>query len=290
LRGSLRGYFPPIEPDSRKLERRKERYVFGGRNNLFPAGYPLLECAYNELYTSHIRRIADVVYMSLHAYLHETDSHLAKNFQQFFLDPCSGEFEPAVLSYAMHYPPLGNPEEFLNSDRTVTISDPHVDMTTFTILPKGTSGATKMFDKSGKVIPIYDSSIPCDAILVFVGKTLERLLEGISFKNKNGSFSFRAFRHTVRNTAEEVLKDRDVVGYFFNGNLNRRYITATNAEPFGSMFIDRRPLAMKQDEPLSGAELTVKDRQYLTEQLFFSDSSPNSASPPVTLKQFRRAN
>ena len=46
---------------------------------------------------------------------------------------------------------------------------------------------------------------------------------------------------------------------------------------------------MKRLEPLAGSELTVKDRQYLTERLFFSDS-PNAASPPVTLKQFRSVN
>ncbi len=287
--GFCRGYFSPLEPDSRKLERRKERYVFSDRSNLFPGNYPLLEHAYNKLYSRHIKRIADIVNTSLHAYLEETNSQWAKNFRRFFLDPHSGELEPSVLSYAMHYPPLENLEEFLNPDQTITISEPHVDMTTFTILPKGTSGATKMFDKAGEVIPIYDSSVPPDAILVFVGKTLEKLLEGIPFRNRNGSFPFMAFRHTVMNTPEEVMKGRDVVGYFFNGNLSRPYVTVANAEPFGSMFIDRRPLAMKQHEPLSGEELTVKDRQYLTEQLFFSDTSPNSASPPITLKQFRGA-
>jgi isopenicillin N synthase-like dioxygenase len=290
LYGSLRGYLPPLDPDSPKLERRKERFVFGNNNNLYPDNYPLLAHAYDEFYTSHIKRIADVVYASLNAYLEKTDSRWAKNFQQFLVDPYSGEFEPAVLSYAMHYPPLTNPEEFLNPDQTVTTSDPHVDMTTFTILPRGTSGATRMFDRSGRIIPIYDSSTPPNAILVFVGKTLERLLEGIPFRNKNGSFPFKAFRHTVRNTLQEVLKDRDVIGFFFNGHVGRRYITVASAEPFGSMFIDRRPLAMRQLEPLSGAELTVGDRQYLTEQLFFSDTSPNAASPPITLKQFRRVN
>ena len=285
--GLCRGYFPPLEQNSRKLERRKERYVFSDRGNLFPGNYPLLEHAYDKLYSRHIKRIADIVNTSLHAYLEETNSQWAKSFRQFFLDPYSGKLEPSVLSYAMHYPPLENFDEFLNPDQTITISEPHVDITTFTILPRGTSGATKMFDKAGEVIPIYDSSVPPDAILVFVGKTLEKLLEGIPFRNRNGSFPFMAFRHTVMNTPEEVMKGRDVVGYFFNGNLSRPYITAANAEPFGSMFIDRRPLAMKQHEPLSGDELTVKDRQYLTEQLFFSDTSPNSASPRITLKQFR---
>lgn len=147
-----------------------------------------------------------------------------------------------------------------------------------------------MFDECGRIVPIYDSSTPPDAILVFVGKTLERLLEGIPFRNENGSFAFKALRHTVRNTPEEVSRDRDVIGFFFNGNLSRRYIAVANGEPFGTMFIDRRPLAMKELEPLSGAELTVRDRQYLTEQLFFSDTSPNAASPPITLKQFRKVN
>jgi len=289
-RGLLRGYFPPLEPDSRALERRKERFVFGDKDNLFPRNYPLLEHAYNELYARHIKRIADVIYASVHAYLEQTDPQWAKNFKQFFLDPTSGDFEPGVLSYAMHYPPLTNPEEFLNPDHTVTISDPHVDMTTFTILPRGTSGATKMFDKSGKIVPIYDLSIPGDAILVFLGKTLEKLLEGIPFRNRNGAFPFKAFRHTVRNTPEEVLKDRDVVGYFFNGNPGRQYLTVARAEPFGSMFVDRRPVALRQLEPLSAAQITVKDRQYLTEKLFFSDTSPNSTSPPITLEQFRRVN
>jgi isopenicillin N synthase-like dioxygenase len=285
--GLLRGYFPPLEPDGRQLERRKERLVFGTRDNIFPAAHPLLKHTYNELYAKHIKRIADIVYMSLRAYLEETDSQCAKNFEQFCLDPFSGELEPSVLSYAMHYPPLKNPEEFLNPDQTVTISEPHVDMTTFTILPRGTTGSTKMFDESGKAIPIYDTSVPLNAILVFVGKTLERLLEGIPFRNKNGSFPFKAFRHTVRNSPEEVSKDRDVVGYFFNGNSNRRYLSVLDGEPFGSMFVDRRPSYMKELEPLSGAELTVRDRQYLTEKLFFSDTSPNSASPPITLKRFR---
>jgi hypothetical protein len=163
-------------------------------------------------------------------------------------------------------------------------------MTTFTILPRGTGGATKMFDRCGETIPIYDSSIPPDAILVFVGKTLEMLLEGIPYEGDNGLFPFRAFRHTVTNTPEEVLRDRDVVGYFFNGNVNSRYIAVASGEPFGSIFVDRRPSALKQLEPLSGTELTVKDRQYLTEKLFFSDTSPNAAAPPVTLEQFRRIN
>jgi hypothetical protein len=286
----LRGYFPPLEPDSRQLERRKERLVFGTQDNIFPAAHPLLKHTYHELYTNHIKRIADIVYTSLYAYLEETIARYAKNFEQFFLDPVSGELEPSVLSYAMHYPSLKNPEEFLNPDQTVTISDPHVDMTTFTILPRGTAGSTKMFDESGEIIPIYDSAVPPHAILVFVGKTLERLLEGVPFRNKNGSFPFKAFRHTVRNTPEEVLKDRDVVGYFFNGNPSRRYLAVVNGEPFGSMFVDRRPLSMKELEPLAGAELTVRDRQYLTEKLFFSDTSPNSASPPITLRRFRSVN
>ena len=288
--GFLRGHFPPLEPCGRSLERRKERYVFGNKNNLFPENRPLLKHAYDELFTRHIKLIGDIVYASLHAYLEETHSPWAQAFQQFFLDPHSGEVEPGVLSYAMHYPPLNNPEEFLNPDQTVTISDPHVDMTTFTILPRGTGGATRMFDETGRTISIYDSSIPPDAILVFLGKTLERLLEGIPFKDKTGCFPFRAFRHTVRNTPEEVSKDRDVVGYFFNGNPARKYTTVANAEPFGSMFVDRRPAALKQLEPLCGTELTVKDRQYLTERLFFSETSPNSASPPITLEQFRRVN
>src|SRR6185295_18084435 len=197
LNGCLRGYFPPLEPSSRKLELRKERYVFGNGNNLFPGNYPLLKHAYDKLYTKHIGCIAEIVYTSMYVYLEKTDSRLARNFQQFFINPYSGELEPSVLSYAMHYSPVKNPEEFLNPDQTVTVSDPHVDMTTFTILPRGTGGATKMFDKSGKIIPIYDSSIPPDAILVFAGKTLERLLDGIPFENKNGSFPFKAFRHTV---------------------------------------------------------------------------------------------
>jgi hypothetical protein len=190
----------------------------------------------------------------------------------------------------MHYLALENPHEFLNADQTVTISDPHVDMSTFTVLPRGTSGATKMFDDTGRIVSIYDDSVPPDAIVVFVGKTLETLLEGIPFTSEHGTFPFRAFRHTVMNTPSEVPHDRDVVGYFFNGNAARQYIAAANAMPFGSMFIDRRPLAMKRLEPLSGAELTVKDRQYLTERLFFSDNSPNSASPPVTLHRYRNVN
>src|SRR5215831_12333983 len=50
LRGLLRGYFPPLDPESLKLERRKERYVFGGEDNLFPENYPRLKQAYEELY------------------------------------------------------------------------------------------------------------------------------------------------------------------------------------------------------------------------------------------------
>jgi isopenicillin N synthase-like dioxygenase len=289
LSGLLRGYLPPLAPDSPKLEERKERYVFGGRDNLFPEKYPLLKHVYNDLYEKHIRRIADSVHSNLLAHLEETNAQWARAFQQFFLDPCSDNFEPSVISYAMHYPALRNPEDFVGPDQTVTTSDPHVDMTTFTILPRGTTGATRMFDESGKAVPIYDSSIPPDAILVFAGKTLERLLENLPFQGRNGSFPFRGFRHTVKNTPEEVLKDRDVVGYFFNGNVNRRYLAAASGKEFGSMFIDRRPLPMKQLEPLPGAELTVKDRQYLTEKLFFSDTSPNSASPPITLERFRRS-
>jgi isopenicillin N synthase-like dioxygenase len=287
--GLLRGYFPPLEPDSPKLEERKERYVFGSKDNLFPEKYPLLEHLYNDFYEKHIRRIAHFVHSNLYAYLEETNAQWAKAFQQFFLDPCSGNFEPSVLSYAMHYPALKNPEDFIGPDQTVTTSDPHVDMTTITILPRGTTGATRMFDESGRTVPIYDSSIPPDAILVFVGKTLERLLENIPFQGTNGSFPFRSFRHTVKNTPEEVLKDRDVVGYFFNGNVNCRYLAAASGKEFGSMFIDRRPLRLKQLEQLSGAELTVQDRQYLTEKLFYSDTSPNAASPPITLEQFRRS-
>ena len=290
LWGCLRGYCPPLEPHSQRLERRKERYVFGNKNNLFPGNFPVLECAYNNVYSKHIQCIADVVYTSIYRYLHDIESQWAKNFRNFFLNPHSGEVEPSVLCYAMHYPRVEHSEEFANADQTVTVSEPHVDMTTFTILPRGTRGATKMFDESGKIIPIYDSSIPPDAILVFVGKTLERLLEGIPFKSRNERFPFRAFRHTVKNTIEEVSKDRDVIGFFFNGNSSRPYTTVADAKEFGSMFIDRRPSRMKQREPLSGTRLTVKDRQYLTEQLFFSDESPNSASPPVTLKQFRSVN
>ena len=288
--GLLRGYFPPLEANSRRLERRKERLVFGDKNNLFPGSCPLLRAAYSDFYTNHIKRIADVVHSSVYEYIREIDAYWAANFQRFFLDPSSGELEPSVLAYAMHYPPLEDPEEFLDSDDTVTISEPHVDMTTFTILPRGTSGATKMFDTSGKAVPIYDSSIPPDAIVVFLGKTLERLLEDIPFQNKDARYPFKALKHTVRIAPEEVVKGRDVVGYFFNGNVERRYLTVASAEEFGSMFIDRRPVRLKQLEPLSGAELTVNDRQYLTEQLFFSDASPNSASPPVTLQQFRSVN
>src|SRR5436190_2487863 len=239
--GFLRGYFPPFEPDGGKLERRKERFVFGGDNNLFPGRYPQLKHAFNNLYVKHVRPIADAVSLSLHAYLESANADWAKRFQQFFLNPYSGEFEPSVLTYAMHYPAVSNAEKFMNGDHTVTISDPHVDMTTFTILPRGTGGVTKMFDKSGKIIPIYDDSISPDAMLIFVGKTLEKLFEGIPYRNRNGSFTFRAFRHTVMNTAEEVAKDRDVIGYFYNGNLYRRYSCVRSAEEFGSIFIDRRP-------------------------------------------------
>ena len=288
--GFLRGYFPPLDPEGGKLERRKERFVFGGENNLFPGRYPHLKQAFNQLYLRHVRPIADTVYGSLQAYLESVNPDWAKRFQQFFLNPYSGEFEPSVLTYAMHYPAVRNAEKFLNQDHTVTISDPHVDMTTFTILPRGTGGATKMFDKSGKIIPIYDTSLSHDAMLIFVGKTLENLLEGIPYRNRNGTFPFRAFRHTVMNTPEEVAKHRDVIGYFFNGNLYRRYSRVRNAEEFGSIFIDRRPSAMQRAEPLRGMELTVRDRQYLTEQLFYSDVSPNAAMPPITLKQFKNVN
>jgi len=288
--GYLCGYFPPIEPLSRKLELRKERYVFGSGNNLYPGNYPLIRHQYCRLFQRHIQCIAEAVHTSVHSYLEEANPQWAQTFRKFFLNPHSGELEPSVLSYAMHYPPVHNPEDFLNPDQTVTVSDPHVDMTTFTILPRGIGGSTKMFDQSGKIVPIYDSSVSSDAILVFAGKTLEKLLEGIPFRNKNGSFPFRAFRHAVMNTPEEVSKHRDVVGYFFNGNPGGQYLTVADGKEFGSMFIDRRPSIMKQREPLSQATLTVKDRQYLTERLFFSETSLNSASPSITLEQFRYVN
>jgi isopenicillin N synthase-like dioxygenase len=288
--GILRGYFPPLDPASRKLELRKERYVFGKDGNVFPGNQPLLKHAYHALFANHVQPIADVVYESLAGYLEETRHDWAVNFRRFFLNPYSGELEPSVLGYAMHYLSLEDPHEFLNPDQTVTISDPHVDMSTFTVLPRGTIGGTKTFDSTGRIVSIYDGSVPPDAIVVFVGKILEKLLEGIPFTSAHGTCHFRAFRHAVMNTPAEARHDRDVVGYFFNGNVARQYIAVANARQFGSMFIDRRPLAMKQLEPLSGAELTVKDRQYLTERLFFSADSPNSASPPVTLQQFRSVN
>ena len=60
--GILRGYFPPVDPASRTLELRKERYVFGNHSNLFPGNHPLLKYAYDTLFANHVKAIADVVY------------------------------------------------------------------------------------------------------------------------------------------------------------------------------------------------------------------------------------
>ena len=155
----------------------------------------------------------------------------------------------------MHYPSLENPDEFLNPDQTVTISDPHVDMSTFTILPRGTSGATKMFDEAGSIVAIYDSSIPPDAIVVFVGKTLERLLRGIPFASEHGTCHFRAFRHMVMNTpAGSAERSGCSWGTFSTAMWLRGSLAVANATRFGSMFIDRRPPAMKRLEPLAGSD------------------------------------
>ena len=219
--GLLRGYAPPIEPESLSLDQRKERYLYGTGHvpNIFPTRFPHLKQAYVDLYTTHVSRIVHAVVENIADSIGLENRPAGERFRRFFESKTSKRLDPAIIAYSMHYGPLTTEREDCSGDNAVfEISPPHLDMSAITILPRGTSCRTLGVKPDNNLTePVYDRSIPDDALLVFNGFTLQKLCEGLTLRRIDATSQrplFLAFKHAVIINKHQAMKDRDTIGFF----------------------------------------------------------------------------